>query len=134
MNLVLVGRHSLEDLEKYATENFSGVEDRNLPKPNFKDEKVHDSESTFQKICQIIPSKDIKSLSLYWELPPTSTFCRAKSSRYLSHVIGHEGPNSLLSHLIKESLATSLSSGANGRLNHAIEEFYVSISLTKKGE
>ena len=35
MNLVLVGRHSLDDLEKYATENFSGVENRNLPKVDF---------------------------------------------------------------------------------------------------
>ena len=51
MNLVLVGRHSLEDLEKYATDNFSGVEDRNLPKVDFSDEKVHDAKSTFQKIC-----------------------------------------------------------------------------------
>tara|TARA_B110000285_G_C15096270_1_gene602164 strand:- start:1509 stop:1652 length:144 start_codon:yes stop_codon:yes gene_type:complete len=47
MNLVLVGRHSLDDLEKYATENFSGVENRNLPKVDFTNEKVHDSNSTF---------------------------------------------------------------------------------------
>lgn len=127
MNLVLVGRHSLEDLEKYVTENFSGVENRNLPKVDFSNEKVHDSSSTFQKICHIIPSKDIKTLSLYWELPKTPAFCRNKSSRYLSHVIGHEGPNSLLSFLIKESLATSLSAGASPRLNHAIEEFNCTI-------
>lgn len=49
-------------------------------------------------------------------------------------MIGHEGPNSLLSLLIKESLATFLSSSSSSRLNYAIEVFSTSISLTKKGE
>jgi insulysin len=97
MNLVMVGRNSLDELEKYAVENFAGVEDRNLPIQDFTKEKVFDQENTFEKICKIIPAKDIKTLTLNWQLPLSPSFSRTKSSHYLSHVIGHEGPNSLLS-------------------------------------
>jgi insulysin len=67
-------------------------------------------------------------------MPFNKGFCNKKSSRYLSHVIGHEGPNSLLSFLIKNSLATSLSSGNSQRLNDSIDIFSLRIQLTDKGE
>ena len=67
-------------------------------------------------------------------MPISTTFSREKSSSYFSHSIGHEGPNSLLSQLIKDSLATGLSAGSSSRLNQAFDMFSVSISLTDKGE
>jgi len=47
--------------------------------------------------------------------------------------MGHEGKNSLLSELIKQELALSLSSGPSLRLNSAITEFHIDVSLTEKG-
>ena len=76
----------------------------------------------------------MKSISLRWILPVTKLYDTKMSYRYLSHVIGHEGPNSLLSLLIKENLAIGLSSGSSSRLNEAFDIFEVQISLTEKGE
>jgi insulysin len=67
-------------------------------------------------------------------MPITETFSKEKSNSYLSHSIGHEGPNSLLSQLIKDSLATGLSAGSSARLNQAFDMFTISIALTDKGE
>ena len=50
-------------------------------------------------------------------MPVSKMACKKKSAHYLSHVLGHEGPNSLLSELIKASLATGLSAGSSARLN-----------------
>lgn len=57
-----------------------------------------------------------------------------KSNSYISSVIGHEGPNSLLSGLIKANLAASLTAGTSARLNRAFNEFDIAIALTAKGE
>lgn len=52
----------------------------------------------------------------------------------MSHIFGQEGPNSLLSFLIKEGLALGLSAGAYNRLQGSMGLFEVSIDLTEKGE
>lgn len=51
---------------------------------------------------------------------------------YVSHVLGHEGENSLLSALIAKDLATEISSGYDHML-HAFTYFDISITLTDKG-
>jgi secreted Zn-dependent insulinase-like peptidase len=48
-------------------------------------------------------------------------------------VIGHEGPKSLLSHLIELGLATSVFAADDQRVNHKNGVITVSISLTKLG-
>ena len=57
-----------------------------------------------------------------------------KSSEYLTHILGHEGPNSLFSHLSREGLATWISSGYAQKLNKAIEILSLDIGVTEKGE
>lgn len=48
---------------------------------------------------------------LMWQLPGTKTFDSKKPVDYISELIGHEGPHSLLSQLIEMSLVSSVSSG-----------------------
>jgi insulysin len=67
-------------------------------------------------------------------MPPSKAFCRKKSSSFWSHVLGHEGPNSLLSELMKHSLVTNLVCGSEQRLDQSIDIFKISVSLTDKGE
>ena len=50
----------------------------------------------------------------------------------MSHVLGHEGEGSLLSKLVKEDLATSLSSYYDTEL-HDFSYFIITIDLTEKG-
>jgi len=44
MNLVLVGRHSLDELQQMAVQNFYGVVNRNLPPKDFTKEVVYNKE------------------------------------------------------------------------------------------
>ena len=96
MNLVMVGRHSLEDLEKLAVDNFSDIDDKNVELSDFTNEVVYD-ETSMGHIFKIVPNKNIKRLKLLWNLPSSHKMWQSKPNSYLSHLLGHEGPNSLLS-------------------------------------
>ena len=95
MNLVMVGRHSLDDLEKLAVENFTDIADKNVKLRDFSQEVVYD-ETSLGHVFKIVPNKNIKRLKLLWNLPSSHKLWKSKPNSYLSHLIGHEGPNSLL--------------------------------------
>ena len=65
-------------------------------------------------------------------LPFVQQKFRANPLGYYSHLIGHEGENSLLSYLKQEDYAMELSAGGDHELD-CISDFTVSITLTKKG-
>ena len=67
-----------------------------------------------------------------WSLPYLPEEYNSLLLQYFSHLIGHEGENSLLSYLKREDYAMSLWAGGFGRLN-CFCEFTVGINLTKKG-
>jgi insulysin len=96
MNLVMVGRHSLDDLEKLAVDNFSEVVNKNVILKDFSKEEVYDDNS-HRHIFKVVPNKNIKRLKLLWNLPSSKDMWREKPNSYISHILGHEGPNSLLS-------------------------------------
>ena len=133
MSLVMVGKHSLEELEKLAVENFSEVVNKDVKLKDFSKEVVYD-ETSQGHIFKVVPNKNIKRLKLLWNLPPSKNLWREKPNSYISHVLGHEGPNSLLSQLISEGLATALMAGGSNRMQQAIDQYRVEITLTEKGE
>jgi insulysin len=112
MSLVMVGKDSIENLEQIAVDNFSDVPNKSYEKRDFSQEVVYD-ESSYGKIYKVVPHKDIKRISVHWNLPYSDHLWREKPGGYISYILGHEGPNSLLSYLIKEGLAISLSSGSS---------------------
>lgn len=133
MSLVMVGKHSLEELEKLAVENFSEVVNKDVKLKDFSQEVVYD-ETSQGHIFKVVPNKNIKRLKLLWNLPPSKNLWREKPNSYISHVLGHEGPNSLLSQLISEGLATALMAGGSNRMQQAIDQYRLDITLTEKGE
>ena len=108
MNLAIVSKHSVDELQKLAVKHFTGVENRNLPPRDFTNEKVYDLENSFGRIIKIIPEQIRKTLALVWILPVSNPWDKKKSSKYLAHLFDHEGPNSLLSYLIKKNFATGV--------------------------
>eukprot|EP00347_Sterkiella_histriomuscorum_P004511 403360183 len=132
MRLVMVGRDSLDNLEKLAVENFQEVPNKNVTLKSFKDELVYD-ENSLGKLYKVVPHKNLKKLRVQWNLPFSEHLWREKPASQISHILGHEGPNSLLSLLIQEGLATSLSSGNSNRMR-AIDQLTVDVGLTDKGE
>lgn len=67
-----------------------------------------------------------------WILKDKSMHYRNAPSRYVAHILGHEGKGSLLSYLISEGLANSLSAGGNDSFD-CYSDFEINIGLTDKG-
>jgi insulysin len=65
-------------------------------------------------------------------LENTEKHYKSNPLKYISHLIGHEGPNSLLSLLIDEGLALELSSSQTEQMR-TFSYFNLTIKLTKKG-
>ena len=117
MDLVLVSKHSVEELQKMAEDNFGDIQDKSLPVHDFRNEVIYDRENSFGRIFKVIPASHIKYISLIWKMPESISKWRSKSPQYLSHVFGHEGSNSLFSELVKGGYATWLSAGSTQKLN-----------------
>ena len=77
-------------------ENFSEVENKDVKLKDFSSESVYD-ESSQGHVFKVVPNKNIKRLKLLWNLPPSKNLWQEKPNFYISTVLGHEGPNSLLS-------------------------------------
>jgi len=71
-------------------------------------------------------------LALYFPAPATQSEYRTKPSHFLSHLVGHEGPGSLLSVLKGLGWATELSAGPGTTLPTE-SLFCVTIRLTEEG-
>lgn len=130
MKLCVYGKEDLETLEKWVNESFVGAANHELAAPKIKEPAFNKEDlGSFWKIA---PIKDVDNLSFIWVLENLQPFYKNQPGNYISHLLGHEGKNSLLSFLIDEGLALELHSG----LSHTAQmfsEMKISIKLTKKG-
>lgn len=132
MNLVLYGKHSLEKLEEWAVTKFSGIENKNVVVPDLSLPKIPFDEENMGQIARFQPIKDKDQIELYWTMPYLRKHYKAGPLSYFSHLIGHEGENSLLSYLKQEDYAMELCAGGDHELD-CLSDFCVTITLTKKG-
>ena len=131
MNLVMLSNRNLEDLEKLADNLFSNVKNFDFQIPNYNDPIPFDNEN-LGYFYNIIPVKEINEIRFYWFLDDASKYYKSQPLGYFSSLFGHEGPNSLLSSLINDDLATGLSSGYDD-ISKSFSKFYITVSLTNKG-
>jgi insulysin len=52
----------------------------------------------------IVPVKDIRSVRLLWPLPPQYQYYQQKPTQYLSHLLGHEGKESIFALIKKKGI------------------------------
>ena len=75
MTLAVQSQETLETLEAWVLESFSGVPDNGMEAEDF-DQAGNPFEgpgSNFHKIYRIVPVKDVYLLDLHWSLPPLLT-------------------------------------------------------------
>jgi insulysin len=96
-------------------EKFAEIKDRHFEKYQMKD--IPYDEKMMGKIIKLVPVKDKRTLEITWILDNQRPYYRSPPSKYVSHLLGHEGKGSLLSFLISQGLATSLSAGGNDNFN-----------------
>lgn len=131
MNLVIHTPLPIEEARDLAVRLFTPV--KNTQAQAISPQTTLTSPTYDANIVYITPLKDMRKLSLQWELSTEFAYDREnKTMNIIAHVLGHEGEKSLLAQLKREELAEGLSSG--GSLigpNNAL--FNMDIELTSKG-
>jgi len=124
MKLVVVGNEPLADLEDSVVSMFSLVPEKSI---------LLNNEFGFQFTAplygEIVSIKDEHRLEMSWEY---SLYDKKQMCRFLSHLIGHEGPGSLHELLNQRFLIKSLNAGPH-KLSETHYKFSVSVQLTDNG-
>ncbi|KGM92239.1 uncharacterized protein PADG_11423 [Paracoccidioides brasiliensis Pb18] len=131
MKLVVLGQESLDELEGWVAELFADVKNKSLPQNRWDDVQPFTSEN-LQKICFAKPVMDSRSLDMLFPYQDEDDMYESKPSKYISHLIGHEGPGSILAYIKAKGWAYGLSAGALA-LCPGSALFTISVRLTEDG-
>jgi len=96
-------------MEEYARKYFSPIVNKNVQVPSFFEPKPFD-EANLGYLYKVEPVMNENKISFFIPIEYVEKLHDTWPADYISHCIGHEGAGSLLSALIKEDLAISLSS------------------------
>ncbi|KAK0389429.1 hypothetical protein NLU13_3004 [Sarocladium strictum] len=132
MKLVILGREQLDVLEKWATEFFSDVVNKELP-PNRWTDEVPFRDVDLGMQCFAKPVMDSRELNLYFPFIDEEHLFESQPSRYISHLIGHEGPGSIMAYIKNKGWANGLGAGAYPVCPGTPGMFDVTIRLTEEG-
>ena len=100
MTLCVLSNASIDQLAIWVTELFIQVENKQVKVPDLSTPCSFDKSNT-HKFVKFVPVQDEDKLIFSWSLPYCEKLFRTKPLSFISSLIGHEGPNSLLSYLIK---------------------------------
>ncbi|KAI9783379.1 MAG: Insulinase (Peptidase M16) [Geoglossum umbratile] len=111
MKLVVLGRESLDQLEAWVVELFSEVRNKDLPQTRWDDEQpLTDKELLTQYFAK--PVMDTRTLEIVFPYMDEDLLYESQPSRYLSHLVGHEGPGSILACIKAKGWANGLGAGS----------------------
>jgi len=131
MKLVICGKESLATLKGWAMELFSEIKNTGREFPTFGDAVPFD-ESRLARFVHVAPVKDLRVIDISWPLPSLHWDFLIKPTKILSHLMGHEGPGSMLSYLKAQKWANGLSAGLF-RDNEDWGLFCVKVDVTDNG-
>ncbi|EEA20106.1 hypothetical protein EYB25_007638 [Talaromyces marneffei] len=131
MKLVVLGRESLDQLESWVVELFSEVQNKNLPQNRWDDVQPLSADQLCTQVFAK-PVMDSRSLDIYFPFLDEDELYETLPSRYISHLIGHEGPGSILSYIKAKGWANGLSAGAMS-VGPGSAFFTISVRLTEDG-
>jgi len=81
------------------------------------------------ELFKVVPIKNKDQLEFFWVIDNQLPLYKNSPAKIISHLIGHEGENSLLALLKEEGLALELTSYPWNMMN-LFTGFYVDITLT----
>lgn len=129
MHLVLYSPLPLDTLIDLAIQDFTPIPERkNTPLPSYA---PLSSEMQKGHITYITPVKDLKILSLDWELPKRDDQ-ETKSAELIAYLLENGSDSSLIEELKREKLAESLSVSAD-TLSTDHQFLHINIALTQEG-
>ena len=134
MRLVIYSSMPLDQLTKMASSDFSAIPNRHFAP--FAIPLPQTSSDTQGKMVYISPVKDLRQLTLLWELPyDFAKVMETHAPELAAYVLGFEGEKSLLAELKKEGLAEKLKAAYSAFNTPSTPTyiFYISIDLTEEG-
>jgi insulysin len=131
MHLYVISKLPLDELLKLVVEDFGGIPNRDK-QPFMPEMSLLNPDMQGQWIY-IEPIKNVRTLTLLWELPKSFGLMRdTRPDRLLCHILGHEGNESLLADLKREKLAEGLQCSSYDIGSKSVL-FFVAIDLTDEG-
>ncbi|CAI4219521.1 unnamed protein product [Parascedosporium putredinis] len=132
MKLCVLGKEPLDLLEKWVVELFTPVPNKNLPINRWDDEAPL-RPSELGMLCFAKPVMDSRELNLYFPFLDEEELYMSQPSRYVGHLIGHEGPGSIMSYIKAKGWANGLSAGTYPVCPGTPGIFDCQIRLTEEG-
>ncbi|TEY42656.1 hypothetical protein BOTCAL_0387g00100 [Botryotinia calthae] len=131
MKLVVLGREPLQELESWVQELFSNVPNKNLHRLRWDGIPVLDEPELMTQIF-VKPVMELRLLNIHFTYPDEEDLSASHPSRYLEHMIRHEGPGSAFAYLKELGLVDYLSAEASAQCP-GTTLFYIETRLTEKG-
>jgi len=131
MKLVVLGRESLDTLQSWVEELFANVVNKKLPENRWDGIPIY-SENELNTEIRVKPVVDMRSINLSFPWMDEDALFEEQPGRYMSHLIGHEGPGSILSYVKAKGWANSLSAGEH-TLCPGTATFSIELRLTPEG-
>ena len=132
MTLCLCHNGSLDEMQEHVIDLFSQVENKKLYPFSLKSYPFPIGANTKPRLIKRIPIQDTNIIKLHYVLPDESKNETKQPYEYLSHLIGHEGENSILEFLKKEGLALSVGAWGSYQLDYC-GFLEIECRLTQKG-
>ncbi|CAK7263695.1 hypothetical protein SEPCBS119000_000613 [Sporothrix epigloea] len=132
MKLVVLGREPLDTLQEWTSGLFSAIPNKHLP-PNVWLDEVPYSPEYLGKQTFVKPVMDSRDLHLRFPCPDEAFLYDSQPSRYVSHLVGHEGPGSIMSYIKTKGWANGLGAGMYPVCTGTPGVFEVTIRLTEEG-
>ncbi|XP_018580177.1 insulin-degrading enzyme [Anoplophora glabripennis] len=130
MCLAVLGKESLDELEEMVVELFSTVENKSVEAPIWKTHPF--KEDQFKTMVYISPVKDVRNLNIVFPCEDLTEFYKSAPGHYISHLVGHEGPGSILSVLKARGWSSNLVAGSKPA-PRGFGFFGVGVDLTEEG-
>ena len=131
MKLVVLGKESLDVLESWVADLFANVRNQDLPQNRWDGVQPYTRKELLTQVFAK-PVMDSRSLDIYFPYQDEEDLYRTHPSRYIGHLIGHEGPGSILAYIKAKGWANGLSAGAMP-VGPGTAFFTISIRLTEDG-
>ena len=130
MTLTVIGPQSLDELQTWVANMFSGIPNHNLNGKTIN-EPISCQSST-SVMVHVEPVKNLRKLILTFPLPSMEAYYEMKPLSYLANLLGYEGEGSLMLQLKNKGWITSLTAGG-GASGSNYRDFTVSCALTPSG-
>ena len=131
MKMVVLGKESLDELETWVGDLFAGVHNQDLPQKRWDGLQPLTKDQLMMQIFAK-PVMDQRTLDIVFPYQDEENLYESQPSRYISHLIGHEGPGSILAYTKAKGWANGLSAGPLS-VCPGCALFHIAIKLTEEG-